>query len=122
MGLEIKSECSKPPKRAKTTIGNHHNTMIHLTLTSSDQDKSIYERNKATMKKMKSSERSSRTALFLMRETLPLRQKWIQEDLAVVKEILSEFPLLESYINVSLLYCVINVLKINCSLFQNLKA
>ena len=54
------------------------------------------------MKKMKPPERSSRTAQFLMRETLPLRQKWIQGDLPVVKEILTEFPLLESYINVSL--------------------
>ena len=53
------------------------------------------------MKKMKQSEKSSRTAQFLMRETLPLRQKWTQEELPVVREILSEFPLLETYINVS---------------------
>ena len=53
------------------------------------------------MKKMKPPERSNITAQFLMRETFPLRQKWIQEDLPVVKEILNEFPLLESYINVS---------------------
>lgn len=65
------------------------------------------------MKKMKPAERSSKTAQFLMRETLPLRQKWIQEDLPVVKEILTEFPLLESYINVSLYYA--------CYVFFNYK-
>jgi len=69
MGLEVKS--SKPAKRPKTT--NHRSSIISLSLTSSDQDKSIYEQNKATMKKMKPAERSSRTAQFLMRETLPLR-------------------------------------------------
>ena len=53
------------------------------------------------MKKIKPPERSNKTAQFLMRETFPLRQKWIQEDLLVVKEILNEFPLLETYINVS---------------------
>lgn len=53
------------------------------------------------MKNMKPPERSNRTAQFLMKETLPLRQKWIQEDLPVVKEILTEFPLLENYTNVS---------------------
>ena len=73
MGLEVKS--SKPAKWPKTT--NHHSSIISLSLTSSysNQDKSIYEQNKATMKKVKPAERSSITAQFLMRETLPLRQK-----------------------------------------------
>ena len=97
MGLEVKS--SKPPKRLKTA--NHHNTMFLLSSTSSDQDKSIYKRKKVTMKNMKPPERSSKTAQFLMRETLLLRQKWIQEDLPVVKEILTEFTLLENYTTVS---------------------
>ena len=56
---------------------------------------------KVTMKNMKPLERSSKTAQFLMRETLLLRQKWIQEDLPVVKEILTEFTLLENYTSVS---------------------
>ena len=55
------------------------------------------------MKNMKPPERSSKTAQFLMRETLPLRQKWIQEDLPVVKAYssLTEFTLLENYTTVS---------------------
>ena len=95
MGLEVQS--SKQPKQLKTA--NHHNVMFPLSSTSSDQDESIYKQNKATMKNMKPPERSSRPAQFLMRETLPLRQKWIQEDLPVVKEILTEFLLLENYSN-----------------------
>ena len=74
MGLEIKSD--KPPKRPKIeATNNHHNVTISLSTTSSDQDKSIYNRNKAAMKRLKQQERSSKTALFLMGETLPLRQK-----------------------------------------------
>ena len=107
MGLEVKS--SKAAKRPKTA--NHHNTVVSLSSTSSDQDKSIYERNKATMKKMKPPERSNKTAQFLMRETLPLRQKWIQEDLPVVKEVLTEFPLLKNYINVSTTLQMCNSIK-----------
>ena len=121
MGLEIKS---KPPKRPKTS-NDHHNIKIPSTSSYNDQDKSIYERNKTTMKNMKPPERSSKTGQFLMKETLPLRQQWIQEDFPIVKEILTEFPLLESYTNVSLhikYVPIINVLKINDSLFRSLKA
>ena len=76
MGLEVKSSKSaKQPKAA-----NHHNSVVSLSSTSGDQGKSIYKRNNATMKKMKPPERSNKTAQFLMRQTFPLRQKWIQED------------------------------------------
>ena len=100
MGLEIKT--SKPAKRLKTT--NHHHITISLSqgLSVNEQDKTVYERNKEAMKKMKTSERSSKSAQFLMKETLSSRQKWIQEDLPIVKDIISEFPLLESYTNVSI--------------------
>ena len=51
---------------------------------------------------MKTGKRSSKTAQFLMKETLLLRQKWIQEELPIVEEILTEFPSLENYVNVSI--------------------
>jgi len=39
-----------------------------------------------------------------MKETLPLRQQWIREDYPVVKEILREFSLLQTYIHVRLVF------------------
>ena len=106
MGLEVKT--SRPAKRPKMMNHHHTTTFLNQSFSSSEQDKIVYERNKTAMKKMKASERSSKTAQFLMKETLPLRQKWIQDDLPIVKEIISEFPLLENYINVSMnVYVVI---------------
>ena len=100
MGLKVSD--SKPPKRLKKDTGNHY-VCIDLSVSSTDQDKTIFERNKMAIKKVKSTDETSQTARFLMKETLALCHKWIKEEFPIVKEILREFPLLQNYIHVSTL-------------------
>ena len=94
MGLEHKPS---PPKRPK--CNSYHPVMVcnHST----EQDETIYIRNKAAMQRIKSADQESKTAQFLMKETLTLRHTWIQKHFPVVREILTEFPLLKCYANVS---------------------
>ena len=102
LGLEVKT--SKPPKRCKTINNLHHATALLSQSLPNTQDMGKYKRNIQAMKKMKPSETSSKTAQFLMKETIQLRQKWIQENLPIVKDIITEFPLLKSYTNVGIHY------------------
>lgn len=97
MGLQVSN--SKPSKRPKT--GTHH-VCLDLSASSSDQDNTIFERNKLALKKIKGPDESSSTAKFLMKETLALRHQWIKQELPIVKEILNEFPLLQNYMHVSI--------------------
>ena len=96
MGLEVPD--SKLPKRPKKET---RHICLDLSTTSTDQDKIIFDRNKMALKNINASDATSTTAKFLMKETLPLRHKWIKEEFPVVKEILGEFPLLQNYIHVS---------------------
>ena len=107
MGLKVSD--SKPPKRLKKDTGNHY-VCIDLSVSSTDQDKTIFERNKMAIKKVKSTDETSQTARFLMKETLALRHKWIKEEFPIVKEILREFPLLQNYIHVSTLATLLIVI------------
>ena len=67
MGLQVSD--SKPSKHLKKEI---HHVCLNLSTSSTDQDKSIFERNKMALKKIKSMDGSSSTAKFLMKETLAL--------------------------------------------------
>ena len=97
MGLKVSD--SKPPKRQKkdTGLGNHY-VCLDLSTSSTDQDKKIFETNKASI--TKTTDETSQTAKILMKETLALRHQWIKEEFPIVKQILIEFPLLRNYIHV----------------------
>ena len=99
MGLQVSD--SKPPKRLKKETTHH--VCLDLSTSSTDQDSSIFERNKVALKRINASDVSSTTAKFLMKETLAMHHQWIKEEFPVVKEILSEFPLLQNYMHVSIL-------------------
>lgn len=90
---------SKPPKRQKKDTGSgSHYVRLDLSTSSTDQDNKIFDRNKASIKKI--TDQKSQTAKILMKETLPLRHQWIKEEFPVVRQILLEFPLLKNYMHV----------------------
>jgi len=94
MGLEIKPS---PPKCQKS---NSYHPVL-MCSSSTEQDKTVYQCNKMAMHRIKYTDQATKTAQFLMKETPLLRHKWIEEYFPIVSEILSEFPLLKCYSNVS---------------------
>ena len=93
MGLDIKPSPPKCPK-----CNSYHPVM--LPSHSTEQDETVYTRNKLAMQQIKHSDQESKTAQFLLKEALILCHTWIEKHFPVVREILSEFPLLKCNSNV----------------------
>ena len=72
MGLQVSD--SKPPKCLKKE-SHHHTVSLDLSATSTNHNEAIFERNKIAVRRINTSNASSTTAKFLMKETLPLRHQ-----------------------------------------------